>query len=284
MVAAAALLAIMVSPSIVAQTDDVPTARPPKDVVDEATTNAGTGPSDTPLTDDAAPQEAGPLSPLSAYLGLDPLTGEELPPGKRMALEPAGGEVRKRAGAADPDATIDLVEEGLANIQRGDLLGPFGLAAERPAWLASLQRAAVVVLLLFLVWPASIALGEFFAWLRRRREIDRTAGERRYDRQRMTLRLMAAAALAVAIGLTAWGCSLVPGTITAAAVAVAAAGPIVAGVVALALWGQVLRLDRDQLLITLREVRRDQRELRRDLDDLQRRLGRVGRAESATGV
>ena len=235
-------------------------------------------------SNEADPSATGSLSPLNAYLGFDPLTGEDLPPARRMALQPAAGEIRKPIDPDDPAAMLDLVEEGLANIQQGDLLGPLGLAGGRPDWMVSLQRAAVVISLLFLIWPISIAVGEWLAWLRRRRDLDRTDGERRYDRQRMTLRLLSAFAIAAAIGLTAWGCSLAPGAVTAGEIAVAAAGPIVAGVLASALRGQVTRLDRDQLLQTLREVRRDQRELRRDLDELHRRLGRVDRVGTTAGV
>ena len=243
---------------------------------------AGAGDADTVTESDADVAKPTGLSPLNAYLGLDPVTGEPTRGSDRLV--PASGvpsEKRWDDAAAEPLTTDRLLEE----LARFDADGPgsvgelgqlLGLASDGGSpLLADVQRWATFATLALLLWPLAVCLAEVFAIAARRRD-DPAPKERRVGRRRSLLRFGYAAMLAIAIAVSAWAASLPLGDHSPTTLAVSLAIPAVALLVGSTLKTMAARAERDHLVALLRDLRADQRELRRDVAELHGRLGRSG--------
>ena len=247
---------------------------------------------DSPATHVSAADRT--ASPLDAYLGLDPETGE--PAKAKPKLVPMGAEREPSSPSrrrGDTDAVADSREafqrlaDELGGGNAGGLLDVEGLRAggldaellhrltgggDPSAAIETVKRILLALHLPLLAIPLGILIGELIGWLGRRRDETIDRFDRRHHRRRTLLRLGQAIVWTLMIALSAYGTDL--GIGVGAAMIPLGIASLVGLALIVAIGSQLKRLDRGYLVEAVRQVRHQQAELRQDIEELNRRLGR----------
>lgn len=247
-----------------------------------------------------------PFSPLHDFLGIDPESGQFVGPKTAPAAPSEGSRPSESGPAADgPDGraasaaadsptdprvrsaedlpkdaeeAAEAVRRMAQRINEGSLDDLSSLVDERfsPGNLKVLSRRfAWITGALLLLYPLSIVVSEMLGWWFRRQESGLTDFDRRYQRSRLTRRLLMASTLMALIVLATigsvngywWG---QPKLLTLFC--------IVIGVlcIAAATLSSMIKQSAKQYSLTLmRQMRREQLEMRAELDELCKRMRQV---------
>jgi hypothetical protein len=243
------------------------------------------------------------FSPLHDLLGIDPDTGQFVPPQSASASraeEQPGEEVgesrsgdRETPGAADsrrrppgPDQralrtaeeTRRAIRELSQQINRGSFEGVSSVLDDQlggGSFARIRRQVGWVTGALLLIYPLSIVLAELLGWLRRATDREATELDRRYWAARLRRRLVLAGVVTALIVVACYGSVHgywwnQPGRFT-----VFFSVLIALGLAAAVLLATLKRAAREHELAVMRETRRHVLEMRKDLEDLRNRVRRV---------
>jgi len=250
------------------------------------------------LQSDANSDDTKVSSPLHQLLGIDPETGQFVPPEKRDAAanqNDAVGQSSDPESKAGNDATGEPLLEGdqqtdqafnelakqLQQINSGesDVLTPlssiFGEQFDRDRLVELHQLMAWITGGLLLIYPIGrfvAALTSFFWQYRASHLID---SDRRYLKSQLWLRIAFSFVVAGLIFVITLGSVYISWWTDPFKLTMLLAATALLSVLTAVLSALIKELNRGRSLVMLREVREDQMLLRRELEELRKRLQRV---------